>query len=153
MTIERPTDPTTGLQQIEETAGEARQQIETERSNALRAAESEAQADAVNERFNALQGEVDTKIADAIEALGARLDGRLGEFGQRIESLAGQNVGGDDILSIEEIADDAAGAVEGIAEAASDTAAAVADNAATLADEAPQRLHALFRPLWGGGKR
>jgi len=154
MTIERPADPAEGLAQIEETAGEARQQIESERSNALRAAESEAQAEAINNRFDALQSDVDTKIANAIEALGARLDGRLDDFGQRIESFATQNVGGgegpDDILSIEEIAEGAGEGIQRTAEAAQETAANVAEGAATLADEAPQRMHALFRPLWGG---
>ena len=73
-----------------------------------------------------------------------------GTPGRGLDTIVGGGGGGgipdDDILSIEEIADDIGEGVGAVGEGVGNAAGAVAD----VADKAPARGHALFRKLWGG---
>lgn len=151
------TPDTEALDEAQAAIESGRQKIEADREAALAAAQSSAQESAVNARFDALESKLDglaqqvqASIASGTQATAQPAD----DIATRIESKLDQLLGGgsgqgaigddDDILSIEEIMDDAGEAVEGAGSAA-------AEAVEEVADKVPARGHALFRRRFGGG--
>lgn len=148
-----PSDP--GEQAVEQIAGaveEARSDLQSARDRALAAASSDAERAAVNARFDAMDeqfGEYTSRIEAAIQTGNTQMTAALTGFLDRLESKFAEqrqqsddDFGDDDIVSIEEVLDDLTSPVAG--------AAAAAGSAIEEAvDEAPQRVHGLFRPLFG----
>lgn len=155
-----PTDtPDAVLDQVEEAVDSGRAQIADARSAALRAAETDAERDAINARFDQVEqsfGNAIARVEQAITSGNAQLLAGLQELvgAKAGEAGAGEGDNADDddgdIIGIELLDDALDAASEGVGTAVEAAGAAVEAAGDVAADVMPKRDHPLFRKLFGG---